>query len=358
MIRLFSSSFDKNTSYLYSQGQGILSDALSCLVTEERNGKYEVEMEYPINGYASSKIQIQKILLVKPNPYDAPQPFRIYSIKQQINGVLTVCAAHISYDLSSQIVNRFPVAATTAEDAMAKLNTNSGSLLTNPFTYYTDVTTGGTMTVETPATTRSLLADGESSLVGIYGGELLFDFWNVELLQSRGSDRGVVIQYGKNMTDFNYEIDDTEMYVWVYPYWYSEEDGLCVIDSDSLAASLVSTETSTLWDSQKILVLDLSSEFSEKPSASELRSKAKNYIAVNDLVGEPRVSLSVSFVPLTGKSEVIKLCDTVTVKNDMLGITVKTKCIKTVYNAITDRYESIELDNTPSLLTDTISKLL
>lgn len=46
MILLYSSGeadFNNN-------GLGALSDAISCEVTEERNGTFELQMEYPITG--------------------------------------------------------------------------------------------------------------------------------------------------------------------------------------------------------------------------------------------------------------------------------------------------------------------
>ena len=31
-------------------GIGVLADTISCLVTEERNGAYELTLKYPLNG--------------------------------------------------------------------------------------------------------------------------------------------------------------------------------------------------------------------------------------------------------------------------------------------------------------------
>ena len=86
--------YDHDEEAFTSNGLGALPDAASCTVTEERNGGYEVEMEYPLTGSHFSDIQKRRILYVKPNPYDDPQPFRIYSITKPINGIVTVHAAH------------------------------------------------------------------------------------------------------------------------------------------------------------------------------------------------------------------------------------------------------------------------
>ena len=99
--------YDHDEEAFTSNGLGALPDAASCTVTEERNGGYEVEMEYPLTGSHFRDIQKRRILYVKPNPYDDPQPFRIYSITKPINGIVTVHAAHLSYDTSGSIVKLF-----------------------------------------------------------------------------------------------------------------------------------------------------------------------------------------------------------------------------------------------------------
>lgn len=58
-------------------GLAVLTDCTKCLVTEERNGAYTLEMQYPANGRHYDLIAEDCILLAKPNPDDEPQPFRL-----------------------------------------------------------------------------------------------------------------------------------------------------------------------------------------------------------------------------------------------------------------------------------------
>ena len=90
-----------------NNGLGALSDAISCTVTEERNGMYELEMQYPVSGSHYGEITNRAILFCKPDPYRGPQPFRIYRILKPISGRVTVYAQHISYDLSGVTVSPF-----------------------------------------------------------------------------------------------------------------------------------------------------------------------------------------------------------------------------------------------------------
>ena len=363
--------YDHDEEAFTSNGLGALPDAASCTVTEERNGGYEVEMEYPLTGSHFSDIQKRRILYVKPNPYDDPQPFRIYSITKPINGIVTVHAAHLSYDTSGSIVKLFPADAGSASAAMSYLK--NFSVPSTPFTFFTNVGKSGTMSVPKPSSIRSLLGGSDGSILDTFGGEYLFDKWNISLLESRGSNRGVTIRYGKNMTDLEQEENDTDFYTGVYPFWYSEsEDGGLV----TLSANDGIVNAPGNYDFVKIMPLDLSSEdFSkettdsegytttiEKPTEEELLAAAQKYIT-NNKIGIPKVSLDVSFVMLAqteeykdfARLETVKLCDTVTVEFEKLGVKTTAKCIKTVYNVLTDKYDSIELGEPKSSLAETVS---
>lgn len=363
--------YDHDEEAFTSNGLGALPDAASCTVTEERNGGYEVEMEYPLTGSHFRDIQKRRILYVKPNPYDDPQPFRIYSITKPINGIVTVHAAHLSYDTSGSIVKLFPADAGSASAAMSYLK--NFSVPSTPFTFFTNVGKSGTMSVPKPSSIRSLLGGSDGSILDTFGGEYLFDKWNISLLESRGSNRGVTIRYGKNMTDLEQEENDTDFYTGVYPFWYSEsEDGGLV----TLSANDGIVNAPGNYDFVKIMPLDLSSEdfgkettdsegyttTIEKPTEAELLAAAQKYIA-NNKIGIPKVSLDVSFVMLAqaeeykdfARLETVKLCDTVTVEFEKLGVKTTAKCIKTVYNVLTDKYDSIELGEPKSSLSETVS---
>ena len=78
-----------------NNGLGALSDAISCEVTEERNGAFELQMEYPITGIHYQDIKPRRIITAKPNPYGDIQPFRIYRITRPMNGKVKVCMRSI-----------------------------------------------------------------------------------------------------------------------------------------------------------------------------------------------------------------------------------------------------------------------
>ena len=64
-----------------SNGLGRLAEATKCLVTEERNGQYELEMQYPVTGRHYKEILEERIIAAKHDDTDDVQPFRSGSIR-------------------------------------------------------------------------------------------------------------------------------------------------------------------------------------------------------------------------------------------------------------------------------------
>lgn len=215
-----------------TNGIGWLPDALTCVVTEERNGSFELEMTYPVNGRRYSDIKLRRIIVTRPNKYSRPQPFRIYSITSPIGGVVTINAEHISYDLSG-----YPISdvnnISNAKDAINAINRKIDDLSElNPiyFEFDTSLDSIGDFSFLEPRSIRSIMGGSDETLLEIYGGEYEFDRYKVYLHQNRGMDRGVSIRYGKNLTDLTQEQNCNNVYTGVYPYWHTEEDGMIVLD--------------------------------------------------------------------------------------------------------------------------------
>ena len=334
-----------------SNGLGVLTDAASCVIIEERNGAFELEMTYPVSGIHYKEIAPRCIILAKPNPVDDPQPFRVYRTTKPMGGLVTIYGEHISYDLAG--VPASPFAAESAPDAMEKLK--SSSAIPTPFSFWTDKDTAGTMGITAPVALRSLLGGREGSVLDVYGGEYKFDRYTVRLYNQRGQNRGASIRYGKNLTDLTQDENIAGVYTGVYPYWSSMEGALVQLPEKILLAP-------GNYDFTRIMTLDLSSEFQEPPTEDQLRVRAEAYIKANH-IGVPKVSLTVSFVPLEqteeykdiGLLERVELCDTVNVEFPSLGVSATAKCVRTVYDALLDRYKSVELGDARTNIADTIA---
>lgn len=335
-------------------GLGILSACVSCVVTEEANGEYELEMKYPMDGVHFEEITDRCLIKAKPNQEAKPQLFRVYSISKPMSGIVSVYAEHISYDLSGIPVSNF--SATNAASAMTGLLQNA--VIPCPFTFMTDKSTIANFSVSAPGSIRSKLGGVRGSILDVYGGEYEFDNYKVILHNSRGRNRGVSIRYGKNLTDIKQDRNCASIATGVYPYWTGDVDDKTVLIE--LPEKIVNAPET--YNFTKIRMLDLSGEFETQPTVDELRAKAESYVKENN-IGVPNISLTVSFSQLEQTEEYrhlkllerVNLFDTVNVEFPALGVSATAKAVQIVYNVILDRVENITLGSVRSKITDTVA---
>lgn len=357
---------------LYSSGErtfanngiGRLTDCISFTVTEERNGVYEAEFSYPCTGAHYSEILEGRIVAVTHDETGDIQPFIIYRHSAPINGVVTYNAHHVSYRLNHVIVKPF-----TAISAVTALQAIPNNLLTGcDFTFWTDKATAAELSFPTPRSVRNLLGGNEGSILDVYGGEYEFDRYTVKLHSSRGSNNGVQIRYGKNLSNIEHTFDQEGLYTAIIPIWYDAENDICVTGSMNVAPAapfltdLWTDEGGTplnddngnkfefVYQDIVAIVYDFTNEFDEKPSVADLNSVAQAFLTANQPY-IPSQNLVVDFVALWQTEEYkdfaplqsVKLCDTVTVIYPELGIDIAEKVIRTTYNVLLERYDEIEL---------------
>ena len=346
-----------------TNGLGRLSDAISCTVTEERNGQYELHMVYPQNGIHFGDIKNGCQIYCVPADGKGCQPFRIYRISKPLSGKVEIDAEHISYQMCHIPVMPFYNVDTYLDAVMAQIRTHTAE--DNPFT----LTNSGNQFYSSqafkmtqPDNLRAILFGQQGSLLDLYGGEWEFDHFIVKLWKNRGADRGVTIRYGKNLTDINQEENIQTTYTGICPFWKGTEGEEQTEAVVTLPEKVLHSDKAANFPYQRTKIVDFSSEFQEKPTVEQLRTRAQRYINEND-VGKPKVSLSVSFVALHQTQEYsdltmidhINLCDTVTVEFPELGVSTKAKVIKTEYDVLMDRYESIDIGEAVSNLSGSMT---
>lgn len=326
-----------------TNGIGVLSDAISCIVREERNGSYELTMTYPIDGMHFGGIVSRALIMAKANNEDQPQPFRIVRVTKPINGIVEVEATHISYDLSGVAVSPFSASGI----AQALLAIKEKSIPNeNGFSIESDLNGTSMMKVDVPSSCRSLLGGTRGSLLDLYGGEYKYDRFSISLLSKRGVDNGFEIRYGENMTDFNQDEDSSEIYTDVYPYWAGSGTSIYLPEKTIRAEGT--------YDFTRVLPLDMSEYFDIAPSESGLREAAKRYMAVNK-IGSPKVSLKLSYEDFAEYEKRVALCDTVKVVFPKYNISTSAKIVCAEYDVLAERYTSLEIGNTVYGISDTIA---
>ena len=346
--------FSPTATVFSTNGIGRLSDAITCVVHEARNGEFELEMTYPVGGAHYADIVHSAIIVAKPSARRTNQAFRIYKVTRPMGGRITVLAQHISYQMSF-----IPVAPFTAvgglAGALAALKANA--VESCPFTLSADFTSAVNYSIATPKSLRSCLGGSQGSILDIYGGgEWEFNNYAATLHRSRGQDSGYTIKYGKNLIDLKQEQNIQDTYTGIYPF-YKSDDAMTVLTTNP---KVIQADTAANYPFQRTIEKDFTDQFDTTPTEAALRAAAESYVAANN-IGIPNVSISLDFVNLADtveykhlSTENVDLCDLVTVRFAKLGIDVKSKIVDIKYDVLRERYASIELGDRRASLAGTI----
>ena len=360
--------FDKKATSFNTNGIGQLSEALTCIVHEIRNGLYELTLTYPCSGKLFKQITEDCIIYAKPNEKSKPQPFRIYSVSAPMDGIVTYNAEHKSYDLSGNPLNPTEISLSTAEAAIDTILKNA--VLSHHYRAHSDITTMKKASYKCMSA-RAALGGTEGSIIDTWGGELEFDNNDIYLHKNRGTDTGYIVKYGINIIDITQEKNIAETYTGIYPYakYYPETES--IEDREEVTVTLpehiLLSKYADNYGKQNILILDMTDQFTEDEQVTEsaLRNKAIDYVK-NSGFDVPKVSMTITPAALWQTPEykqfkkltAIGLCDTVTVSFEKLGIETTAKLIEYYFNVLSEKYESLVLGDASSNFADTINQTI
>lgn len=319
-------------SYPYTgNGLGGLPDAIEAIVTHEINGQYELLVRYPVTGLHYDELISGRIIMAAPDDLTDEQPFRIYRITKPLNGIVSVYARHLCYDLQGIVVEPFTAGSLT--EAFQTIPTKCTPTI--PITLSTTRSVASGITLTEPRPMWKLLGGQEGSLLDVYGGEWDFDKDEAKLVTRLGMDRGVSIRYGKNMTEMEQDATIESSYSGVYPYWYDEDSNTLV----TLTEKYVPVAGSVISD--RVMILDCSSDFDDAPTEAQLRTRAQNYIT-NNSVGNVKASWKISFVDTQDLPfDKVMLGDTLHVYYERLDVNATARAVKTEYDVLQGRYKAI-----------------
>lgn len=319
-----------DTYPITGNGLGGLPDALEAIVTHEINGQYELYFRYPVTGLHYDELQNGRIVMAAPDDLTDEQPFRIYRITKPLNGIVSVYARHICYDMSGIVVEPFTAGSLTEAFQIIPTKCTPSS----PITLSTTRSVASGITLSEPRPLWKLLGGQEGSLLDVYGGEWDFDKLDAKFVTQLGQDRGVNIRYGKNLTELEQDATIEASYSGVYPYWYDEETNTLV----TLTEKVVPVTGSVV--SNRNLVLNCTDDFEDEPTEAQLRARANAYITANS-IGNVKASWKINFVDVSKGFDRIMLGDTLHVYYEKLDVNATARAVKTEFDVLQGRYKSI-----------------
>ncbi|ELX6561581.1 phage tail protein [Listeria monocytogenes] len=342
-----------------NNGVGVLTNISNAVVTEEKQGAFtftfnyhaanEFDEDYDLQKVIFDNLEKRAVVKVKVNDFDGEKLFRIdesdFDVTSEIKTITAIAIGQ--YDLAANsFVYVSKKGATPAVALNAILDT---AVVANNYTAWSDVTTTGNFSLEYK-TIAEAIAGTEGSIIDTWRTELEWDNFTIKLHKNRGANRGVRIEYAKNLLGLN-ETTTGDVVTRIIPF--------ANIDDGSggqlkIALKEVTVDAENVSDNEIALALpvDFSQEMMDRGYTTEahLRSLATNYFKSTS-ANIPKVSLDVDFVQLSKTEEYeeyavlehVALCDTVTIWHERYNKNIEATVNKYTYNPVDELYLSLEL---------------
>lgn len=329
------------------------------VVKKPDEGRYKVKCRYGTGWMEPAGIQYsttetiadnsQSIESVQPAWTVKPQLFRIYSVEKDIMG-LRVSARHISYDLMFNITTYKNTGSVDCKTALAAIIDNCVS--DHEFEAYTNLATSRTGLNWTRVNPIDALLNPETGLTTLYGASLVRDNWELYVLHDPGLNRGVTVEYGKNMTGIKYSESYEDVVTRIIPIGETKagEDLL-------LAGSAPWVDSPHALDYPVVYTQELKCENckvgTDGVTTAIARARMQEQAqAVFDNGGDlPSVEMSVDFISLGDTAEYahfkdlerLFLWDYVIVRHKLHGIDVTSRIVSIKWDCLLNRMESMEI---------------
>ena len=350
MITLYSKDF--STKY------GVISSLCEAFVEEERNGLFELSFIMLNTDSLFNYIKEDNIVVANANDTLLNQKFRIYMTRKLMNNRVEVFARHISFDLMYDYIDNLSFENQSCEYALNQLFRNSN--FSTHYRGYSDIVNAQNYNMSM-ANVLEAIGGEKGSIIDTFGtgAEILRDNENIHVLNKRGYDNEVTIEYKKNLTGFELEEDTTDLVTRISPYAKyndSETNEEIIVKADYVDSPLIAN-----YSHPYIKAIDYSDKFGdgEIPTVSKLQDLARKEYK-NNKVDMPKQNFKIEFIPLSkcvgyeGLEDKISLCDTVTIIDTRYNINTQAKVIKVTFNVLKNRYESMELGEPRTSLGDVI----
>ena len=350
--------YEKTESNFNHNGLAVLDGVVvSPVVTEQLNGLFSLEFDYPIHAKASDKLRPEMIVKC-PVPELQDQLFRIVERDDSLGGLVHIVAHHIFYDLAKNLIEDTYIVNKNGSGALTQLL--GATTVPHSFSGTSNITTVNNVRLVRLNPVEVLLdSDLDNGYQARFGGEIVRDNYSISMLAHRGSDNGVQIRDKKNLTGYKSDLDYSSIVTRIMPEGY---DGLFLpekyVDSPLINSYVSPKIKITKYDNVK--VGDEEGEFATKDLAyAELRRLAALEFTVSH-IDKPTATYDVEFAPLErteeykqfSSLETINLGDIVSVTHAEDGFSVTARMVEYSYDPILKAFISITLGNVMPKFTD------
>ncbi|ABR37097.1 phage tail spike protein [Clostridium beijerinckii] len=364
MVRLFNS---RETDF--SHNEYVLNEIISCKVTEELNGDYTLELEYPLDDSKgiSNNLVLGAIISVPTIDSRENQLFRVIKKETNSNSITVQAQAKLMADLKVNAVRAATITGKTRKEA---IQTILNSALDSHVYTAGSLDTNTNTDVILQVSEGNLLSDligSENSVLSEYGGEFIVSNNALDIVNKRGQDNGVVIEHGKNISSIKEDIDITDFATALIPKSgdYRLPEYLIVSPNAGAYDKLYCKEVDlnlNIWDGTN----DKGDDQVTIEEAYALMRQACSKMFTVDKVDQITFNYEVDFVQLSQTEEyknyaileTVNIGDTVTVRHKVLNLDLQGRVNKIAYKVDSEgntTIDTVEIGFTKKDITDIIS---
>lgn len=324
-----------------TNGLGRLIDATRCEITEEANGKYELEMDYPAISRFSDYFENGYQIKAKPNDLEE---YHIFEIKQTFKDTFTnsivIYAQSRTYKLGNRQVRLVTVDNRNGAEAMRLIEQNMDEPC--DIKLYSDINTASS-TVFEARNVLNCIAGEQGSLLQYWGGEIKREPFKLSLLRRRGRDNVGTVRYGKDLKGLTIKFDWQSIVTKVLPFaeLQSGADGT----SQRIYGDAVKSEYINKYPDVYAQYVQFTEDQGVKDSSSLNKVAGKYFTTLYPGSDKPKVSIELEIEKLTDSEEAkefakmrnYNLFDTFTVYHKFYDIDIQTKVTGIVYDALAEK---------------------
>lgn len=331
------------TDKLYSTNGDVVLQPTKARVHNKDNGDFYLELVCGIeyNDYLASNN-----ILVASTP-QGEQAFRIKDVDKHKNRI-TVKAWHVFYDSKNYVIEDSYAVDKTCNEALDYFNSATDE--ESPFTTLSDITN-----INTYRCVRKSLNECIMTILERWGGHLKRDNWNISILNNIGVDNGINIQYKKNLQDLTARYDWSNVVTKLLPVG---ADGLLLEDTYVYApitynipyTKVVPFDQSHISEDAFTTDGVLDEDAYRNALLADLQQQASEYV---NTYCYPLINYTLKAQP----EKVTDIGDTINVIDERIGVNVTTEVISYEYDAIAEKYVSLEFGNFSNTLGDLINTI-
>ena len=324
-----------------TNGLGRLIDATRCEITEEANGKYELEMDYPAISRFSDYFENGYQIKAKPNDLEE---YHIFEIKQTFKDTFTnsivIYAQSRTYKLGNRQVRLVTVDNRNGAEAMRLIEQNMDEPC--DIKLYSDINTASS-TVFEARNVLNCIAGEQGSLLQYWGGEIKREPFKLSLLRRRGRDNVGTVRYGKDLKGLTIKFDWQSIVTKVLPFaeLQSGADGT----SQRIYGNVVKSEYINKYPDVYAQYVQFTEDQGVKDLSSLNKVAGKYFTTLYPGSDKPKVSIELEIEKLTDSEEAkefakmrnYNLFDTFTVYHKLYDIDIQTKVTGIVYDALAEK---------------------